>query len=369
MAAPPPAISSLAVAPLSLRLGEQFSVEVDATGASSGSLFVDFRPTAPKLLRLPLSFDGTKWVGGGQIPTDIVLQNDVNITFQAILMNATGQRGQKSKAVLLHRNPPSPKITWSQNQIEVTLSTGESTEKDLTFSSTLALQDVVIEPVPEIAPFLSVQPGALASVPADQDQPVRLSVHVPAGATLGTYEGTVHIRSGTRTVPQTVKVIVNAWNESAPTAGLTFNFPPFERPSQIRVDNRDNGDTLIRFQLQNTEGVTFTAFGILMRPKSLTVDLQQWFDENVDIDGVLMSSGAFEEQQLQNGLPALIAVRPIPIEYQGGPIEEGYMASPTGDRIISIAQSNATDIDEFGYTQQAVIQMMRQVLGAIKFVQ
>src|SRR5437879_4401657 len=41
-----------------------------------------------------------------------------------------------------------PKITWSKNQIEVILAPTESASGDLTFSSSLDLQNAVIEAVP-----------------------------------------------------------------------------------------------------------------------------------------------------------------------------------------------------------------------------
>ena len=120
-----------------------------------------------------------------------------------------------------------PKITWSQSHIEVTLSPGESTAKDITFTSGLTLQNIVIEPVPEIAPFLTIEPGAVQAVHAGQSQSVRLVFSVPQGATLGTYDGTVHVRIGTQTLPQTVKVVVNVWTRFAYPADLfTVRFPP-----------------------------------------------------------------------------------------------------------------------------------------------
>src|SRR5262245_692215 len=83
-----------------------------------------------------------------------------------------------------------PKITWSPTSVEVILSPGESISKDFTFSSSLPLQNAVLEAVPKIVPFLSIQPSNIANLPASQQQSVRLNFAITAGATLGTYDGT-----------------------------------------------------------------------------------------------------------------------------------------------------------------------------------
>lgn len=102
-----------------------------------------------------------------------------------------------------------PKIAWSEKQIEIILSTGESATKTLTFSSSLDLSNVLIEPVPEIASFLSIQPTNIANVSASQPQQVVLGLAIPSNATLSTLEGTIHLRVGSQTLPATLKVVLH----------------------------------------------------------------------------------------------------------------------------------------------------------------
>lgn len=123
---------------------------------------------------------------------------------------------------------PQPRITWSEKQVEVILSPGESTVRDLTFTTSLNVQNIVIEPVPELAPFVSIQPNNFVNVPAGQQQSVRLTFSIPAGATLGTYDGTVHVRLANQTLPQTVKIAVNAWLALTDSAlDVYMKYPPF----------------------------------------------------------------------------------------------------------------------------------------------
>lgn len=104
-----------------------------------------------------------------------------------------------------------PKITWSTTSVQVILSPGESASKDLTFTSSLKLSTIVLEPVTTVAPFVSIQPSTFASVPANQAQSVHIALSIPAGTTLGTYDGTIHLRSGSTTYPQTLKITVDVY--------------------------------------------------------------------------------------------------------------------------------------------------------------
>src|SRR5207245_2011837 len=120
-----------------------------------------------------------------------------------------------------------PKITWSQNQIEVILAPTESASSDLTFSSSLNLQNTVVEAVPAIAGLLSVQQNSFANVSAGTPNAVRISFLIPSNTALGTYEGTIHVRIGTSTIPQTLKVVVNVWQifrQISPA--FAFKYPP-----------------------------------------------------------------------------------------------------------------------------------------------
>lgn len=122
-----------------------------------------------------------------------------------------------------------PRIKWSEKSVEVILSPGESATKNLTFASTLDLENVMIEAVPEIAGFLSIQPNSFGSVQMNQQQAVSIFFSVPTTASLGTFDGTIHMRTANRTVPQTLKVIVNIWKASqvsSSSATVEFNYPP-----------------------------------------------------------------------------------------------------------------------------------------------
>jgi hypothetical protein len=126
--------------------------------------------------------------------------------------------------------PPSvvePAISWSQPRIVVTLSPGETLSKDVTFTSTVELTNITFEAGPKIARFLTIEPSRFPGVSANQPQSIRMKFSIASATTLGKYEGTVHVRSGRKTLPHTLKVIIDvAWQSiSDTTLGFTINYP------------------------------------------------------------------------------------------------------------------------------------------------
>ena len=168
---------------------------------------------------------GEQFAGKRRLLALILLGVLISVGFVALLKAQTSSQSAQSTQA---------KITWSQSQIEVTLSPGESTAKDITFSSSLPLQNAVVEPVPQIAPFVTVQPSTFANVPAGQSQPIHLALSVPTGTALGTYQGTIHVRVGTQTFPQTVKIVINVWQHFSDSGlNLTVYYPPTWDASRI----------------------------------------------------------------------------------------------------------------------------------------
>lgn len=109
-----------------------------------------------------------------------------------------------------------PKISWSEGTIEITIPAGTNSSRNIAFTPTRNLGAVTIEPVPSIAGLVSAQPNALPGVAAGQSQPVSLNFSIPANTTLKSYHGTIHLRSGNRTIPQPLKVTINVTEAQEP---------------------------------------------------------------------------------------------------------------------------------------------------------
>lgn len=93
-------------------------------------------------------------------------------------------------------------------------------------------------------------------------------------------------------------------------------------------------------------------------------DIRSWFEQNVDdASGTLLSSGAFQLEQLPNGL-AEVNVAPIPSTYQGGPVAQGYVnASGT---IYAVSQSQDAQLTGFGYPSSSVASILTAILGSVQ---
>jgi Leucine-rich repeat (LRR) protein len=99
-------------------------------------------------------------------------------------------------------------ISWSPSSISRTAFPNSSLEMNVVFSSSINLESVDLQFVPEIAKLIAVTPEHMATVELGVTNYVHLTVNIPAGTLPGVYEGTLHVRTGKRTVPRTLKIVL-----------------------------------------------------------------------------------------------------------------------------------------------------------------
>jgi hypothetical protein len=85
---------------------------------------------------------------------------------------------------------------------------------------------------------VTIKPNAISRVRANRTEKIQISLFIPPTSTLGDYIGTIHLRSGSQTLPQTLKVGVSIWN-AAIDVRLRFSVL---FPSSWRQEVSDNGD-------------------------------------------------------------------------------------------------------------------------------
>ncbi len=84
-----PTIQSVVVDPQPLLAGQGFTVSVSAsTDVTEAVATVDFRPAAPRLLRVVLSKRGTMWTGSAVVPADLRLPPGVAASVKALVFDA-----------------------------------------------------------------------------------------------------------------------------------------------------------------------------------------------------------------------------------------------------------------------------------------
>jgi hypothetical protein len=136
------------------------------------------------------------------------------------------------------------------------------------------------------------------------------------------------------------------------------------------VSNPANGQTKVEIQVWDPTGQQFfPQFELLIYNNTAGADLQDWFEANVDINGILAANNTFASQQLGNGQLALVQQSTIPRAYAAlnGPVFSAYVMSPTSGRVLGIAQSQVATLFDLGNTQQSITTLELQILGSTQF--
>jgi len=263
-----------------------------------------------------------------------------------------------------------PQITWSEKRVELVLSPGESASRDLSLTTSGDIHDVVLETTSGLAPFLALTPASLSTLTAAVAQPVHIAFTVAPDAAPGTYEGTVHLRQSNQTVPQTLKVRLDIWNQFADNSlGVTFKYPDFGVPTRV-TSGFATGDPILHFEVWDFPASSYiSAFAIRLHSNPGLLPLATWFDQNIDVNHILAMSESFSLKRLQNGQDVLAFAAPLPTEYLqlAGPVEEAFVMSLSGDRVASIVQSHENELVDLGYSQEEVQEILVQILGTLEF--
>ena len=109
-------------------------------------------------------------------------------------------------------------ITWIPERIEETISKGTSREFDVAFISRVDLKKVSLWVTPELRPFIRIEPNYFEKVEANDPYEVTLHLTIPSDAKPGHYDGTIHLKAGHRTYPETLKVDLTVIQNVSPVA-------------------------------------------------------------------------------------------------------------------------------------------------------
>jgi len=88
-----------------------------------------------------------------------------------------------------------PPITWTPGEFFETVPPGKSKLSWVSFTSSEDMTNVNIRVVPKLAPYLQVDPNILTSIKAGTPVSLMLTFAPAADATLGTFDGTIQIKS------------------------------------------------------------------------------------------------------------------------------------------------------------------------------
>lgn len=101
-------------------------------------------------------------------------------------------------------------IVWTPNKIERTIALGERQDLTVTFTSNINLKNAKLWIVPELQPFVILDPALFNNIKANTPQKVTIHLFIPPNSQAGKYyDGTIHLKVGSKTYPQTLKVGLN----------------------------------------------------------------------------------------------------------------------------------------------------------------
>lgn len=127
-----------------------------------------------------------------------------------------------------------PSIVWTADHITATVTPGESARQvQVTATFRSKIPPTTVSVVPALSPYVSVTPQSLPAMNAGSQQTFTLSFSAPSGTTLGTIEGTVHLRAGTSTIARPLPITLNVW-PSITGDEVAFAYPP-EWEKQVLV--------------------------------------------------------------------------------------------------------------------------------------
>jgi hypothetical protein len=122
-----------------------------------------------------------------------------------------------------------PTITWTPSQISETVSPNESKSITVSFTSSKNINNIAVWVVPELQPYLRIQPIVLSLIKAGTPFAVTLIFTPAADAPFGTFDGTIQLKStgkSAETFAKPLPITVNIWQSlEDPSLSYWLQYP------------------------------------------------------------------------------------------------------------------------------------------------
>ena len=118
-------------------------------------------------------------------------------------------------------------ITWAPGKIDQSIALGERKDLTVSFTSSGNLDNANLWVVPELQPFMTVEPASFKAIKVNTPYEVKLHLFAPPNSKMGVYDGTVHLRVGSKTYPQQLKVNLQI---------ISVNHPPVAQNQSVATN-------------------------------------------------------------------------------------------------------------------------------------
>lgn len=166
---------------------------------------------------------------------------------------------------------------------------------------------------------------------------------------------------------------VSVWNRFTDTSSqLTFAFPPFSQNMQL-ASSPGTSTTPPTIDIQAVDPITndsLTLLEFIVDDNPMHLTLQSWFEQNIDLNGILLGSGAIQQEHLSNGLDAIFVTGPLPSQYvdQAGPVDDAFLMSQSGNNVLIVDQSQDVGLTDLpSYAQMSITSLLPTILSTVTF--
>ncbi|WP_411727131.1 S8 family peptidase [Methyloglobulus sp.] len=92
-----------------------------------------------------------------------------------------------------------PTITWTPPSVTQKVATGQTITVPVKFTASKNISNALVRVVPTLAPFVATNPSSFPSIPKGQTITLTLTISAAASSPIGTFDGTIQIKSGGKT--------------------------------------------------------------------------------------------------------------------------------------------------------------------------
>lgn len=266
-----------------------------------------------------------------------------------------------------------PKVAWSPMNVSKTISAGDKKTVPVSLTSNGDLAVAYIHVVPELAPFVSVDPNSIDFLAAGETLNVSVSFSVPATELPGMLDGVLQVRSESngRTLSKPLPIDLEIeWEQvTNEETGVTLEYPDFGKDSDVSFSQIYRGLSILEIMVRSSEDlVSQVVLSFMDNPELLS--LSEWFSANVDLGGYLLATDTYVHEVLSNGIESLILAGPVPPEHGNsyGPVSFVYAISPDGSKVIAANRSHGNELALLGLdTKDQRLEYLINIVGSLSF--
>lgn len=280
---------------------------------------------------------------------------------------------------------PRNRVSWEPNEVATAVSIGETVTEpatlriDLTrkrnfWSKILARvvneRDATVWVTPGLRPFINATPQPITSNGEVRLQDIQIDISAPASTLPSTVNGAIFVRFGKLIILRPLKLRLEFFWAGQFSGGasddVSFVYPTFGRDARVLAETESSDATRYRVQIQNDNGVYVDEIFLSILDHTGTPD--SWLIDNIDPNGVLLSSGALTRRIFDSGIEALMLTGIVPPEYGelNGPISTVFASNPDRSRlVIANVSQDSNFVLPNGDEDTAVI--LEAVLNSLEF--